>query len=151
MLWQTRDEFLRNALARLERGELAYTISKNGHLVHFGWMVKHQTEFGITEIKQSMQLLPRSIVFYDLYACPDFRYQDNYRAVISHMLNEAFTEENTQYVYISIPTNNLSLRNVVESMNFEYQRSFFLKRRFGAERKWASPMLPNSKTTYAVN
>ncbi len=148
-LWQIRDEFLRNALARLERGELAYTISKNGHLVHSGWMVKHQTEFGITEIKQSMQLPPGSIVFYDLYACPDFRCQDNYRAVISHMLSEAFTEESTQYVYISILTNNLSLRYAVETMNFEYQGSFFLKSRFGAERKWASPMLANSKTTYA--
>ena len=65
------------------------------------------------------------------------------------MLNEAFTDESIQYVYISVLVNNLSLRHVIETMNFEYQGSFFLERRFGAERKWASPMLANSETTYA--
>ncbi len=147
--WQTRHEFLRNALERLERGESVYTISIDGRLAHCGWAVKNQAKFDMAEVKQSMLLPSGSTIFYGFYSHPDFRDQGLHRATIEHMLDEAVTDEETKNVYISVPADNLFSRHVIETMDFEYLGSFFLGRSFGAERKWASPLLINSETTYA--
>ncbi len=142
--WQTRDEFLHNALERLERGELAYTISIDGRLAHCSWVVRNQAKFCMPEVKQSMPLPSGSTIFYGFYLHPDFRDQGLYRATIGHILCEAFADEETKYTYISVLTDNLYSRHVIETENFEYQGSLFLVRRFGAERKWASPLLTHS-------
>lgn len=139
--WQTRDTFLSSALARLERGEFVYTVSIDNRLGHYGWMVVNQTESYTSDVKQTMTFPPGSVTLYDFYSHPDFRGQGLYRATIGHMLQAAFVVEAAQYAYISVLAHNLPSRHVIEAMGFEYQGSFFLRRRFWAEKKWADPML----------
>ncbi len=147
--WQDRDTFLSNALARLERGEFAYSVCIDNHLAHCGWMVVNQTESYMTEVQQSMTFPPGSVAFYDFYSHPDFRGRGLYRATIAHMLCEAFAREGTEYAYISVLADNLPSRHVIETMGFQYQGSFFWKRRFGVEKKWASPVLAQSEAANA--
>ena len=146
--WQTRDAFLSSALARLEHGEFAYTVSIDTRLAHSGWMA-NQGESYMTEVKQSMTFPPGSVAFYDFYSHPDFRGRGLYRATIGHMLCEAFARAEIQYAYISVLADNLPSRHVIEAMGFEHQGSFFWERRFGTERKWASPIPSQQETANA--
>jgi RimJ/RimL family protein N-acetyltransferase len=65
------------------------------------------------------------------------------------MLREAFARKDTKYAYISVLADNLPSRHVIETMGFHHQGSFFLKRRFGADRKWASPVLAQPEAANA--
>lgn len=147
--WQSRDTFLSNALARLEHGEVAYTISIDNRLAHCGWMVKNQGESHMTEVKQSMTFPQGSVALYDFYSQPGYRGQGLYRATIGHMMREAFADAEIHHAYISVLADNLPSLHVIETMGFEYQGSLFLKRRFGTERTWASPMLNQIKAACA--
>jgi len=148
-LWQNRNAFLSSALARLEHGESAYTVSVDGRLAISGWMATNRAPSYIPEVKQSMTVPPGSVALYDFFVHPDFRGRGLYRATIGHMLHAAFAVEGTQYVYISTLADNLPSKHAIETIGFEYQGSFFLRRRFGTERKWASPILEQSEVASA--
>ena len=147
--WQNRDAFLSSALARLEHGESAYTVSIDGRLALSGWIVMNQAQSYIPDVKQSIIFPPGSVALYDFFVHPDFRGHGLYRATIGHILHSVFSVEGTQYVYISMPADNLPSKRTIETMGFEYQGSFFLRRRFGMERKWASPILEQSEVASA--
>ncbi len=147
--WQTRQAFLSNALSRIESGESAYTISIDNRLAHSGWLVRNQTESHVTEVQQKMTLPPGSVVLYDFYTHPDFRGRGLYRAMIKHMLCEAFSDPTAQHAYISVLAENLPSRHVIESIGFQYQGSLHRARRLGAERKWADPIFARQEASGA--
>jgi CelD/BcsL family acetyltransferase involved in cellulose biosynthesis/GNAT superfamily N-acetyltransferase len=135
--WQSRDGFLSNALARIEDGGKAFTVGTGGRLAHSGWMGLNQLTSHMSEVGQSITFPPKSVTLYDFYSHPDFRGAGLYRATIGHMLKEAFSDAATEYAYISVLAHNRPSRHVIETMGFEYQRSYFWENRFGKERKWA--------------
>ena len=96
-----------------------------------------------------MTLPVGSVALYDFYSHPDFRGRGLYRATISHMLQQAFADEAIEYAYISVLADNVPSRHVIEKVGFEYQGSFFWQRRFGSERKWASPSFSLSEAASA--
>jgi RimJ/RimL family protein N-acetyltransferase len=136
--WQTRDGFLSDTLKRLEQGELAFTIRIKKYLAHWGWMVVNQTESYISEVKQKVTFPSQSIVLYDFYTNPNFRQQGLYRSTISHMVSEAFGLYQAQYVYILVLADNRPSRNIIETLGFAYQGSYFLKRCLWWEKKWTN-------------
>jgi len=138
--WQTREAFLSSALSRIESGESAYTIGIDGRLAHSGWLVRNQTESHMTEVQQTIALPPGSSSLYDFYTHPDFRGRGLYRAMMKHMLCEAFADPSTQHAYISVLADNLPSRHVIESIGFQYQGSLYRERRRGAEKIWADPV-----------
>ena len=146
--WQSRDAFLSSALQRVERGEVAYTVLLEGRLAHCGWMVRGQTESRMTEVEQVMRFPPGSVALYDFYSHPDFRGRGLYRVTVGHMLQEAFTFEDTQFAYISVLADNGPSRHVIESLGFEYQGSFHLHRRFAKARKWADASLKTEEVVH---
>ncbi len=136
--WQSRDGFLSSALERIENGTRAYTVCIDDRLAHVGWLT-HGLQSYMTEVKQSMTFPVGSVALFDFYSHPDFRGRGLYRATISHMLQQAFADEAIAYAYISVLADNAPSRHVIEKIGFEYQGSYFWQRRFGNERKWASP------------
>lgn len=136
--WQSRDAFLSSALARIEQGVSAFTVSVDGRLAHSGWLGTNQSTSHMTEVRQTMSFPPNSVALYDFYSHPDFRGAGLYRATIGHMLKAAFDAGDTEYAYISVLANNGPSRHVIESMGFAYQGSYFWESRFGTERKWSS-------------
>ncbi len=136
--WQSRDGFLSSALERIENGTRAYSVCIDDRLAHVGWLT-HGLQSYMTEVKQSMTFPVGSVALFDFYSHPNFRGRGLYRATISHMLQQAFTDEAIAYAYISVLADNAPSRHVIEKMGFEYQGSFYWQRRFGKERKWASP------------
>ena len=147
--WQTRQAFLSNALSRIESGESAYTISIDNRLAHSGWLVRNQVESHVTEVQQQMTLPSGSVVLYDFYTHPDFRGRGLYRAMIKHMVCEAFSDATSQHAYISVLADNLQSRHVIESIGFQYQGSLYRERRLGAEKKWADPVFARPEASGA--
>jgi CelD/BcsL family acetyltransferase involved in cellulose biosynthesis/RimJ/RimL family protein N-acetyltransferase len=135
--WQTRDGFLSSALQSIEGGSVAYSIRLGDRLAHCGWLAS-QSQSYMSEVEQQMTFPPDSVALYDFYTAPGFRGQGLYRATIGHMLCAAFAAPQTRYVYISVLSDNLPSRHVIETMGFDYQASFFMTRRFGTVRKWDS-------------
>ena len=147
--WQSRDGFLSNALARLEEGVKAFTVSINGRLAHIGWLATNQKSSHMTEVAQTMNFPPNSAALFDFYSHPAFRGTGLYRATIGHMLKVAFSEGDTEFAYISVLANNGPSRHVIESMDFAYQGSFFWERRIGSERKWSSEGMTSAEANNA--
>jgi CelD/BcsL family acetyltransferase involved in cellulose biosynthesis/RimJ/RimL family protein N-acetyltransferase len=139
--WQTRASFLSSALQRLERGESVYTVKIDDRLAHSGWLVANQSESCMTEVQQSLSLPPGSVLLNNFYTDPHFRGRGLYRTTIGHMLRTAFADAGTRYAYIGVLADNRPSRHVIEAAGLEYQRSYFLRRCLGAERKWVHPML----------
>ena len=135
--WQTSRSFLTAALHRIENGESAFTISINKKLAASGWLVKDQRTSVLSEVHQTMLLPEGSVSLYDFYTDPKFRGRGLYRQLIAHMLQLAFSNENTKYAYICVLADNGASRHVIEKAGFQHQGSFYLERKFGRLKKWA--------------
>jgi RimJ/RimL family protein N-acetyltransferase len=140
--WQSRDAFLSSALQRLERGESAYTVCIEGQLAHIGWLVPKATESHMTEVGQRMEFPEHSAALYDFYTHPRFRGRGLYRRTIAFMLRRAFSDADLRYAYISVLADNGASRHVIESLGFEYQRSYHLREHFGRRATWVSGPAP---------
>jgi CelD/BcsL family acetyltransferase involved in cellulose biosynthesis/RimJ/RimL family protein N-acetyltransferase len=147
--WQSRDVFLSNALARIEQGDKAFTVSSRGRLTHSGWMGMNQLTSHMSEVGQTMTFPPHSVALYDFYSHPEFRGAGLYRATIGHMLKAAFSADATEYAYISVLADNGPSRHVIETMGFKYQASYFWESRFGKERKWPSATMASPEVVSA--
>ncbi len=137
--WQSRDAFLSRALARIEGGESAYTISVGGSLATSGWVTRQNRSYS-TEVEQVIEFPEGSVALYDFYTHPDMRGRGFYRSVIEQMLRDVFSDPSVGYAYISVLADNFASRHVVESVGFEYQGSLYWESRFGRQRKWAGPV-----------
>ena len=146
--WQSRNGFLSSALERIENGTRAYTVCIDDRLAHVGWLTYGLQSY-MTEVKQSMTFPVGSVALFDFYSHPDFRGRGLYRATIGHMLRQAFADETIQYAYISVLADNAPSRHVIEKLGFDYQGSFFWQRRFGKERKWATPSITMTEAANA--
>jgi hypothetical protein len=135
--YQDRDVFLANALARLERGETAYTISIDERLAHCSWMMRDQAQLHLPEVSQSVRLPPGSVTLRDDYTHPDFRGRGLCRVTMGHMLHDAFADDRTQHAYVCVLADRLPSRHTVEALGFEYQGSLYWRCRFGTESTWA--------------
>jgi CelD/BcsL family acetyltransferase involved in cellulose biosynthesis/RimJ/RimL family protein N-acetyltransferase len=137
--WQTRKRFLSSALERLERGESVYTVKIDDRLAHSGWMAANQSEYFMTEVQQSLSLPAGSALLMESYTDRRFRGRGLLRATLSHEFRTAFADAGTRYLYLGVLADNRPSRHVIESMGFEYQRSYFFWRCLGVERKWVQP------------
>lgn len=136
--WQSRNGFLSGALKRIESGEAIYTVSVDCRLAHHGWMIRRQQQSFMSEVQQSFTFPPCSAVLYDYYTQPDLRGKGLYRITIMHMLCDAFENDQTKYVYITVLANNAPSRHVIEKLGFEYQGSLYFRSKFGVHEKWSS-------------
>lgn len=134
--WQDKQSFCSSALGRLESGEHCYTISSDERLLHYGWLIEEQRESFVSEVQQSYQYPPNSVVFYDFYTDPSARGQGFYQESIKQMLSDAVKLENTEYIYISVKADNSTSLHDIEKLRFEYQESLFNFKLLGFSKKW---------------
>ncbi|MCH9696562.1 MAG: GNAT family N-acetyltransferase [Gammaproteobacteria bacterium] len=134
--WQDKQEFTLSALNRLEQGESCYTLTNDGKLQHFGWMIPEQKTALITEVQQSYQYPSRSTVLYDFYTDPEARGKGMYQDNLRQMLNDSVIRDSADYVYISVKADNVASRHVIEKTGFEYQESLFHSRFLWINKQW---------------
>lgn len=133
--WRRHDDFIREALARIERGEVSYTITIDGILAHYGWMVRDQSTSLVSEVGMTLSLPKGSFCLYDFYTHPRFRGRGLYRANLRHMLEDGFEAPSAAVAYIGVLANNHASRRVIESSGFEQVGLLTRRRRLGRETK----------------
>jgi RimJ/RimL family protein N-acetyltransferase len=138
--WQTREAFLSAALSRLKSGEFVYTLRVGDRLACVGWMVRLQSKAFLTEVQQSITFGPGTSTLYDFYTHPDFRGRGFYRALLGHMVCDAFIDDQVNRVCIGVLADNVSSRRAIEASGFSYQGSLYWRQRFGAQTKHADPV-----------
>ena len=143
--WQTRDNFLSQALYRLEGGDRVYSVSDENALLHFGWASDHVKESYFTEVGQSYEYPTGSSVLYDFYTSPDARGQALYQQSLAQMLQESAQCVKILIVFISVLADIASSRHVIEKRGFKFQESFYRTVRFGMERRWTDPSIHGSQ------
>lgn len=137
----TRQDFLSSALDRLERGESAYTVMIDNRLAHCGWMAKGPRDIFLGSVQQSFSLPEGAAILYDHHSRTGASNPGLYRAAMGHMLCDAFSLEQTSYVYACTPSDDVEALNVIESLGLGYLGSVYFERRFGKEKKWTTRSL----------
>jgi hypothetical protein len=131
----TISQFHREALKRIEEGQIIYTRVENDVLVHYGWLAERVEKSFITEVGQEITLLPNSSSLYDFYSHPLARGKGLYQASLSQMLHDVMAIPNTERAYITVLADNKPSRYVIEKVGFEYQFSLRRSKTFGIVRK----------------
>ena len=118
-------KFLSEANTLFEKGAFSYTISSNDYLAANGWMLTNQTVFHEEEIEQSIALPTKGSVLFKLYANPLTSKPEITRSLVGFMLKEAFTQKETENIYLFVKSNDLKMRETIEKMDFKYQKTYF--------------------------
>ena len=133
--WQSRQGFLTTALGRIERGERVYSARANGVLLHYGWLVREQSEAFFTEVGTKYRYPQPGAVLYDFYTHPDARGQGWYQRTLASMLRdldqESAADGGPRVVYISVLADNKASRHVIEKLGFDYLESLIRVSGFG--------------------
>lgn len=120
-------EFLYEANTLMEKGASSYSVSLNNCLTANGWILKNQTVFKMAEIEQTITLPTKGDVLFGLYSHPKSSRLEINKALISHMLKETIAHNETENVYIFVQAKNILMRQAIETMDFQYQESYFIK------------------------
>ena len=132
--WQPpQHEFLREAARRLKDGYHVYTYVLDGRLVHYGWLAEKQENYPITE-GPAFTLPPNSVLLFDFYTHPHYRGKGLYTKSLRQMFVDAAAEK--QHIDIFVLKNNAAEGRVIETAGFEYQKSFFERKRLGMVSRW---------------
>jgi CelD/BcsL family acetyltransferase involved in cellulose biosynthesis/GNAT superfamily N-acetyltransferase len=135
--WQPpQHEFLREAARRLKNGYHVYTNVLDGRLVHYGWLVDKPENCSITE-GPAFTLPPNSALLFDFYTHPHYRGRGLYTKSLRQMFFDAAAEK--QHIYIFVLRNKTAEGRVIEKAGFEYEKSFFERKRFGRVSRWEGP------------
>lgn len=141
--WMSRQWFLSTALERLNAGEAVFTISVDGVLAHWGWLVRRQRRAHLSEVHQILALPPGSAVLYDFFTHPDFRGRGLYRSNLQHMLRHALEDPETKQCFICVLDDNAPSRHVIATSGFEYVGTLHWRRYLWSQRTWADRSLEN--------
>ena len=122
---QSKQEFLANALSRMERGEDVYTYVSDGQLLHCGWLAEGQKRVFLYGINQEFEFPRDSAVLFDFVTHPKVRNRDLCQDSLMQMLRDAVTLHKRRHIYVPVWANNLQLRKVLDKLGFRYQGSQF--------------------------
>ena len=124
-MFQSKQEFLADALSRMEKGEDVYTYVSDGQLLHYAWLVEGQKRFFLYGINQEIEFPKDSAVFFDFVTDPKVRNWDLCQDSLIQMLTDAFTLHKRRHAYVPVLANNLKLRQALDKLGFRYQGSQF--------------------------
>ena len=144
---QSNRAALLTALDRLERGEASFTITVDGRLAHSGWLVDNAKEWLLGNVNLSISMPDSSAAFYDFRSHSSSDGDGPYRSLLCHALRTVSEEGRARFLYVSVPSNDLASRRVIESLGLHYQGSLHWSCRMGQERTWADPGLATPALT----
>ncbi len=129
--------FMRDVLKRFADGCHSYTLTENGVLLCWGWLIERREKSHFTEVEQDFYPLPDSVLLYDAYTHPQARGKGLYKAVMCQMMRDAAQIPGTKRVYGFVLADNHASRHVLEKLGFKYEYSFYSRTKFGKTRRWS--------------
>ncbi|MBU2709920.1 GNAT family N-acetyltransferase [Zooshikella harenae] len=133
--WQDRYRFTREALQRIEQGEIPYTYADQSTLLSYAWLIPNAKQAFFNEVQQGMFFPPQSAVLYDSYTHPPARGQGLHQLSMQQRIHDAFSIHHAKQLFIVVTATNNVSRHVIEKYGFEYIGSLYYHRRFNKEEK----------------
>ncbi len=139
--WQLPvNQFMKQALDKLEAGQHMYTRCEDGKLLQYGWLMEPQEKKSSTEELPGLILPPDAALLTNFYTASQG--QSLPRASLAQMLRDAARAPGAKQAYICVAAHNERLRAVVAELGFSYQHSVFKKNVFGSVTSWSTAPVP---------
>jgi CelD/BcsL family acetyltransferase involved in cellulose biosynthesis len=132
------NQFMKQALERLEAGHHIYTQCNDGTLQQYAWLVEPPSQK--TSTPPGLVLPPDAVLLTDFYTVSQGPTLPE--ASLCQLLREAADLPNAQQAFICVAANNDRLRRVLETRGFTYQYSLFTKTRWGKTTTWSTAPAP---------
>ncbi len=138
----TNEQFLRNSLSRLERGDHVYTCVEKGVLISHVWVAHGTPDSENGRSHFSEQVAPGSIVLDDFFASPTNDARNPYLAIFSRIIAENAESEPSAPIHAVVAHTDSSARHLLEKLGFvgEFQPTSGLGSAYPIEAESASPM-----------
>jgi GNAT superfamily N-acetyltransferase len=122
-----RDDLYSEALKRFSAEDRLYSVTKDGILVHYGWMSKITKDHRFAEVDLAFDSGLDGVRLYDFYTEPALRRQGLFQRTLGKMILDA-REMGAREMYIAIHHDNLAAKRAIEQMGFSLLRTFSRKR-----------------------
>ncbi len=132
------NQFMKQALERLEAGQHLYTQCNDGTLQQYVWLVEPQPQKPSTS--SELVLPPDAVLLTDFYTVAQG--QTLPEASLSQLLREAANLPGAQQAFLAVAANNDGLRRIVEAFGLTYQYSLFRQQRWGKTTRWSTAPTP---------
>jgi len=129
---RSKEEFLRDAISKIESGAHSYSIVHDDVLVNYAWLTPRTTESFIPEVQHAYEYPPHSGLVQQLWTHPSHRRQGLCWCTLKQILNDAASLGSIDFVYIAVPASNRACRRLIEKAGFQYQNSMIREVRLGA-------------------
>ena len=128
----SKRDFLGNAISNIERGMHSYSIVQGDVLVVCAWLTTRTGQSLTTEVRHTYEYPPNSALLEQIWTHPSYRGPGLCSRALQHILNDAASAGNVEFVYIAVPAGDRACRRALETTGFKYQNSIIRKVRFGA-------------------
>jgi CelD/BcsL family acetyltransferase involved in cellulose biosynthesis/GNAT superfamily N-acetyltransferase len=131
-------QFLSDAIERIETGQHLYTRAKGGSLHHLAWLAERPTDEQAAAALPGFTIPANCALILDVHTAPESRNRGLATASIKAMLHDAARVPGTEAVYIAVATDNHKARKLVEKLGFTYVQSLYEETRMGWRRRWTA-------------
>jgi CelD/BcsL family acetyltransferase involved in cellulose biosynthesis/RimJ/RimL family protein N-acetyltransferase len=131
----SRQEFLAEALQRIESGARFYTRVEQGRLIHCSWRMDTLDEFLIPELDQRVPLSPNSAVIFGFWTHPRFRNEAFARAALLQLLHDAAAHPANKSVVVFAPGDDQPALHILEELGGVHKRTLSTQEFFGSIRR----------------
>ena len=132
------NQFMKQALEKLEAGQHVYTQCSNGTLQQYAWLVEPPSQK--TSTASGLALPPDAVWLTDFYTVSQGPTLSE--ASLCQLLREAADISGAQQAFIAVAADNDRLRRILETLGFTYQYSLFTKTRWGKTTTWSTASAP---------
>jgi GNAT superfamily N-acetyltransferase len=131
----TAPEFLERARDRLEHGQHVYTLSADGLLLHYSWLVD-RAERGGSDFGHEFRFPGPAAVLWDDYTHPSARGRGLQTGSIHRRLRDAASAGAGQ-IFVGVLADNRVSRHNIEKVGFRHWASGWARYRLGrVRRRW---------------
>lgn len=135
--WQSTKAFCQTAAERITRGETLFSISVEGTLAHYGWLISPARTIAIPEVQQTYELPAGSAYLYDFFTHPAYRNRGMYQASMQRSLAHLQTLHCTA-AYIGVDPSNLPSCRAIERLGFTPAATLGYRRIANQVRRWVA-------------
>lgn len=132
-----RSVFLDRARARIDEGQIAYTIVIEGRLAHYSWLNPCTNTFG-TSFDVRLGLPENSAVLWDAFTFPGPRNTGLHKAAIQARLHDLAQSAQVKWAFCGALASNLPSRHNLEQRGFGHCASVWEARHVGFATHWTT-------------
>jgi len=130
------EDFLAEALRRVEQRQHVYTFAADGVLLHYSWLVE-RTERAGSDFGHEFRLPGPAAVLWNDYTWPLARGRGLQTQSIHRRLRDAAAAGHTR-MFISVRADNAISRHNIEKVGFRHWASGWAEYRFGRVKRWTT-------------